>query len=177
MLRLTQKEFEELVAKGQISVGTRGAPPAPEGPGPKKKAPKYRNRKVFVYESGVYNEKNDAYGTLKEEYDSEIEYRRSIELALLQKAGQISELKRQVPLLISPGFKRRGKTVREIKYVADFRYKTRAGDIVVEDVKGYDRKTGKFRTTQDFRVKWKLLKSLYPEYIFALYGQNGISYE
>ena len=56
----------------------------------------------------------------------------------------------------------------EISYVADFVY-FRNGQQVIEDVKGFDEKTKKHITTKDFRLKWKLLKYLYPQYTFEIY--------
>ena len=34
--------------------------------------------------------------------------------------------------------------------------------------KSFDKKTGKWRTTQTFELKWKLLKARYPHYDFVL---------
>ena len=82
-------------------------------------------------------------------------------------ANVITDLKRQVPLIIQEKFVYQGKTVRPIIYCADFVYR-KDGKTVVEDVKGFDKKTGKWRTTQTFELKWKLLKARYPHYDFVL---------
>jgi hypothetical protein len=81
-----------------------------------------------------------------EVFDSKKEMRRYQELIILEKAGEISELKRQVKYLLIPaqrqtvmkkGVPKPGKVIeREISYIADFVYKEN-GQTVVEDVKGY----------------------------------------
>ena len=63
-------------------------------------------------------------------YDSGKEARRSAELELLQKAGKISGLERQVSFELIP--KQDGE--RAVKYVADFAYYDN-GVHIVEDVK------------------------------------------
>ena len=70
-----------------------------------------------------------------ERFDSKREYRRWKELQLMEKAGEISSLKRQVPFELvcahPPEFK------RPIKYIADFVYiDERSSHVVVEDAKG-----------------------------------------
>jgi len=85
-----------------------------------------------------------------ETFDSKKEYRRYRELLLLEKAGEISNLQRQVKFLLIPSqyehFPRYGKNgkeltpgkrliEKEVSYYADFVY-TENGRDVVEDVKG-----------------------------------------
>lgn len=85
-----------------------------------------------------------------ETFDSIKEYQRWCELKLLEKAGEITDLKRQVKFKLIPtirepvnemgsqGVFKKGKVIeREVSYVADFVYKNRLGFQVVEDVKGY----------------------------------------
>lgn len=135
---------------------------------PVKRQPKYKNHKVYVYEDGaVLNEKAEGHGRVKEHYDSQKEYDRWCELKLLARAGKISGLKRQVPLTIMEGFTEAGEVVLPINYVADHMY-TENGRTVVEDVKGQDKYTGKFITTKDFNLKWKLLRSKYRSYQFRI---------
>ena len=96
---------------------------------------KYHNKKVTI--GGIT-------------YDSEKEYHRWCELRLLERAGKIFNLQRQVPYVIIPGqietFERYGKTGKRLKdgqrvieqaciYKADFVY-TENGKLVVEDTKG-----------------------------------------
>lgn len=71
------------------------------------------------------------------QFDSYAEYDRWCELKYLQKAGLISDLKRQVKYeLVPPQKDKHGKAVRAVTYDADFVYKDNTNDqIVVEDVK------------------------------------------
>ena len=106
---------------------------------------KYNSRKVTV--DGI-------------EFDSKKEARRFCELRLLEKAGQITDLERQVKFVLIPaqyepdtigkrGGVKRGKLIeRECCYVADFVY-TENGKKVVEETKGFK--------TKDFIIKRKLM--------------------
>lgn len=82
-------------------------------------------------------------------FDSVKEYRRYCELSLLEKAGMVTDLERQVKFELIPSQKIDGKVVeRPCTYVADFVYMEN-GQKVVEDTKG-------FRTT-DYIIKRKLM--------------------
>lgn len=95
---------------------------------------KYKNRKITV--GG-------------EVFDSEREYVRYRELLLLQRAGVISDLKRQMPYVVIPVQRIDGKIVeRACSYVADFVYQEN-GKTVVEDTKGV--------RTKDYIIKRKLM--------------------
>lgn len=82
-----------------------------------------------------------------EVFDSKKEARRYQELMLLQKAGKISHLERQVKYVLIPAYKekvgKKTKTIeRECSYIADFKYFDReTHEIVVEDAKGYRKGT------------------------------------
>ena len=103
-------------------------------------------------------------------YDSIKEYRRLKELQLLEKAGKISGVMWQFPLVIQESFAYRGERIRGITYKADFKYTdTESGETIIEDVKGQDHHTGKYLTSEAFRLKWKLLKQRYPEFNFRLF--------
>ena len=65
-------------------------------------------------------------------FDSKAEAARWQELQLLERAGEIAELERQVEYELIP--KQKGE--RSVKYIADFRYKDHEGKTVVEDTKG-----------------------------------------
>ena len=81
---------------------------------------KYGNKKIRLPDGTVY--------------DSKKEYKRHMELMLLQRAGEISDLTRQVKYELIP--KQDGE--RAVYYVADFVYKdSRTGEEVVEDCKGF----------------------------------------
>lgn len=88
-----------------------------------KKPAKYRNEKVTI-------------GGLK--FDSKKEGARWGALCVLERAGKISDLRRQVriPLLGRDGLIRSEKG-RVLVYVADFVYRLPDGSEVVEDAKGF----------------------------------------
>lgn len=82
-------------------------------------------------------------------FDSLKEYRRFCELSLLEKAGKVTGLQRQVKFELIPSQRINGKVVeRACSYLADFVY-TENGRQVVEDTKG-------FKTT-DYIIKRKLM--------------------
>lgn len=84
-----------------------------------------------------------------ETFDSKKEYNRWTELALLQRAGQISDLKRQVKFELIPSQKIGGRTAeRACSYTADFVY-SENGKTVVEDTKGFK--------TKEYIIKRKLM--------------------
>lgn len=93
-------------------------------------------------------------------FDSLKEYRRWVDLSLLEKAGKVTDLQRQVKFVLIPaqyepdtigarGGVKRGKLIeREVSYVADFVY-TEDGKRVVEDTKGFK--------TKDYIIKRKMM--------------------
>lgn len=84
-----------------------------------------------------------------ETFDSKKEYRRFCELSLLERAGTITDLQRQVKYELLPSQRIDGKVVeRPVFYVADFRYQ-QDGKTVVEDTKGMK--------TRDYIIKRKLM--------------------
>lgn len=134
-----------------------------------KKQPKYRNKKIYEYNSGLISEeKNDKFGKIVAVYDSKKEYDRWKELQLFEKTGEISNLKRQEVFLIQDSFYRNGKKISSIEYKADHVY-IKNGKEIIEDVKPFDKKTGKYRFTKDFLIKWKILKHIYPDKKFEIY--------
>lgn len=110
------------------------------------KTPKYRNKKVEI--DGIV-------------YDSKKEAKRHQELLLLERAGAIHDLQRQVKYVLIPaqrepdtigarGGVHKGKLIeRECSYMADFVYITEDGLKVVEDTKGF--------RTKDYVIKRKLM--------------------
>lgn len=96
-------------------------------------------------------------------YDSMKEYRRFKELSLLERAGAIRNLKRQVKYVLIPaqreftteidkkGNFKKGKLLeRECAYIADFVYLDMStGRMTVEDTKGFK--------TKDYIIKRKLM--------------------
>lgn len=95
-------------------------------------------------------------------HDSKREARRWVELKLLERAGHIKDLKRQVKFVLIPaqheqgtigkrGGVKKGKLIeRECSYIADFVYfDNKTEKTVVEDAKGM--------RTKDYIVKRKLM--------------------
>ena len=114
---------------------------------------KYRNKKVFA--GGIW-------------LDSKKEAARYRELLLLARAGEIADLETQVPYELIPAiyetYERYGKNGKRLKdgrrciekgvvYKADFVYKDKDGNEVVEDTKGYK--------TKDYIIKRKLMLDKY----------------
>lgn len=82
-------------------------------------------------------------------FDSKAEHRRWIHLKWLEKAGEITNLKRQVPFELIPAQpKPSGGHERATVYIADFTYEE-GGVQIVEDVKG--------AVTPEYRLKRKLM--------------------
>lgn len=110
---------------------------------------KYKNKKCVV--DGIV-------------YDSKKEMRRHMELKLLERAGEITDLQRQVEFVLIPeqrepdtigkrGGRKKGKVIeRKCSYIADFVY-IENGERVVEDSKGM--------RTKDYILKRKMLLHFY----------------
>ena len=98
-------------------------------------------------------------------FDSKKEAKRYQELLLLERAGEISHLQRQVKYVLIPaqkepseqiytrgknrGYRKPGKVLeRECSYVADFVY-YQDGELIVEDTKGF--------RTKEYIIKRKLM--------------------
>lgn len=99
-----------------------------------KKVSKYHNKKTVV--NGIT-------------FDSKHEAERYQTLLLLLRAGEISDLRLQVPYELIPTIKLNGETFRSTKYLADFVYKDKDGKDVVEDAKGMK--------TDVYKLKKKLM--------------------
>lgn len=99
-------------------------------------------------------------------FDSKKEAKRYQELKTLERAGHITDLKRQVKYVLIPaqyepsdevyvkgkdkGKPKKGRLIeRECAYYADFVYSTKSGELVVEDTKGM--------RTPDYIIKRKLM--------------------
>ena len=85
-------------------------------------------------------------------FDSKKELARFRQLQMMEKAGAITGLKRQVPFELVPAVKLNGKQKPAMKYVADFVY-DEMGKTVVEDSKGM--------ITDVFRIKQHLMKHVH----------------
>lgn len=95
---------------------------------------KYRSRKVTV--DGVT-------------FDSKKELNRWRELRQLERAGEITQLQRQVRFELIPSQRIDGKVIeRSCNYIADFTY-YKNGEYIVEDTKGFK--------TAEYVIKRKLM--------------------
>lgn len=94
------------------------------------KQAKYKNKKITV--DGIT-------------FDSKKEYNRYCELKIMEKAGLIEDIKRQVKFELIP--KQEGE--RALHYIADFVYYAKNGEMVVEDTKGV--------RTKEYIIKRKLM--------------------
>lgn len=82
-------------------------------------------------------------------YDSVKEFSRHQELLLLERAGAIQGLQRQVKFELIPSQRYGGNVIeRPVRYIADFVYQE-DGKLVVEDVKGMK--------TKDYILKRKMM--------------------
>lgn len=109
-----------------------------------------------------YNAKKVEYNGMV--FDSKRELKRYRELELLEKNGEITNLRRQVKYVLIPvqrepdtvgkkGGVKKGKVIeRECAYTADFVYEE-DGETVVEDSKGFK--------TKDYSIKRKLMLYVY----------------
>ena len=104
-----------------------------------KKGSKYRNS-VTRTEDGVFPSKKEAL--------------RWGELRLLEKAGKIRNLKRQVRFVLAPAVMLYGRQIPALRYYADATYEEAPDwEFVVEDAKGYRDKT--------YKVKRHLMMSVH----------------
>lgn len=88
-------------------------------------------------------------------FDSKAEAKRYQQLRLMERAGEIVDLRIQVEYELIPPQKVGSVKERPVKYVADFVYRDRNGGCVVEDVKSGPTKT------REFVIKRKLLLQRY----------------
>lgn len=90
-----------------------------------------------------------------EKYDSKAEAGRHAELLRMERAGVITNLRRQVSFELAPGVKLEGRSRKSppLRYFADYVYE-RDGATVIEDVKGRD------KVTEGYRIKRHLMALL-----------------
>jgi hypothetical protein len=131
MMRMTAKEFADSPLSRRVSREQAYAARAE-----KKSKSKYGNLKVTT-DDGLT-------------FDSRAEYRRWLQLVVLQQAKEITQLRRQVAFELVPAQKSPdGTSLRPVNYVADFTYLDKSGAFVVEDPKG--------ATTAEWIMKKKLM--------------------
>ena len=112
-------------------------------------------------ENKYHNNKCEADGIV---FDSVLEKNYYCELKMRRMAGEIINFDMQVPFVLQPSFKRNGKTVRAIKYIADFVLYFPDGRQQVVDTKGM--------RTEMFKLKRKMLLYKYPDIDFLEVFKN-----
>lgn len=101
-------------------------------------------------------------------FDSMKEAKFYLELKLLERTGAIQKVECQVRFILQQGFEKAGRKIQPIIYVADFLVTDRNGDLIVYDVKPFDKRTGKFLLTPEFKLKRKLFEKAFPELSITL---------
>lgn len=91
------------------------------------------------------------------EFDSKREAIRFDSLLIMVKQGHIKNLILQPEYEIIPTIRHKNKTLRKIKYIADFRYEKNE-TVIVEDVKGFH--------TKEYQLKKRLFLLQNPEIDF-----------
>ena len=110
-------------------------------------------RKYTSAQTPTEKPKKSKYGAVKTEvdgikFDSKREASRYQELRLLEQAGEIANLRLQVPYILFP----KNEHGRALKYIADFVYNDDTGALVVEDAKGH--------STDVYKIKRRLMAEL-----------------
>ncbi|WP_096201912.1 DUF1064 domain-containing protein [Bacillus sp. FJAT-45350] len=88
-------------------------------------------------------------------FDSKKEAHYYAELKLRKMAGEVTAIELQPTFELQPTYKKNGKTIRAIKYVADFRVTYSDGRVEIVDVKG--------KKTKEYLLKKKLFEYKFPE--------------
>lgn len=98
--------------------------------------------------------KNKKVTTVFGKFDSGREADRFEKLVLMERAGLISNLRRQVVFELAPAvkFDREDRKKRPLTYKADFVYDNEFNEEVIEDAKG--------KITAEYRIKKHLMKAL-----------------
>lgn len=109
---------------------------------------KLLNNSIDVKQSKYKNKKAEYDGIV---FDSQKEKAWYIKFKLMEQAGEIHSLKRQVPFCLIETFKLGDKTYRKTSYIADFVYLDKYGNLHVIDVKS------KATKTQVYQLKKKLM--------------------
>lgn len=89
-------------------------------------------------------------------FSSQKEARRYMELKLMKQAGIVRDFEMQPKYLLQDAFRKNGKLIRAIYYIADFKVTYADGREEIEDVKGA-------YMTEVFKLKWKIWDKRYPD--------------
>jgi len=136
MMRMTEAEYDALLARQKQAGNVVNKPVSPTLPSGQAR---YRNEPVIV--DGV-------------RYASKKQYTRWCQLQMLEKAGKVSNLRREVPFVIAPAVTINGRNKPPLRYYADAVY-VENGREVVEDTK-----SPVTRKDSLYRAKIHLLKAV-----------------
>lgn len=92
-------------------------------------------------------------------FDSKHEADYYCQLKLRKKANDIIDFELQPEYVLQEAYKRDGKTIRAIKYRADFRIIHKDFKVEIVDCKGFK--------TKEYQIKKKILLKKYPDMIFT----------
>ena len=88
-------------------------------------------------------------------FSSDLECKYYEHLLELQKQGEVTKIEIQPRFLLQEEYKKYGKKIRKIEYVADFYVYYKDGHSEIVDTKGF--------TTPDFKLKQKMFDYKYPD--------------
>lgn len=114
---------------------------------------KYHNKKTVV-DNIIFDSRKEAefYGQLK----------------MMLKGKAIKSFECHPKFILQGAFEKNGIKYPAIKYIADFIVYDNNGGIDVYDVKPYDKQTGKFLLTKEFRLKQKMFEKVFPQFSIIL---------
>lgn len=99
-------------------------------------------------------------------FSSQKEARRYMELKLMKQAGIVRDFEMQPKYLLQEAFRKNGKLIRAIYYIADFKVTYADGHEEIEDVKGQ-------YMTEVFKLKWKIWDKCYPDLTLKIVTNVG----
>lgn len=113
-------------------------------------------------DSKYNNKKPEAYGR---KWDSQMELEYYEYLLQLKEQGRVVDIELQPKFLLQDKYIYKGKTVRKMEYIADFKVIYSDGNIIIWDTKGM--------VLNDFKLKFKILRFKYNDMDFRLVRSRG----
>lgn len=118
---------------------------------------------MFKKKDSKYNNKKpEKYGR---KWDSQMELEFYEYLLELKEQGQVIDIELQPVFLLQDKYIYKGKTVRKMEYIADFKVVYSDGSIIVWDTKGM--------ILNDFKLKFKIVRFKYNDIDFRLVKSRG----
>lgn len=141
MIRMTPEEYAARQEKNRKRLA---------GTVPRESAYQDRREKLAKEKTRKYGNQPVEIDGIK--FDSKAEARYYCHLQLLAKAGEIQNLRLQVPFELAPPVLVAGRNRPALRYIADFTYE-RDGKLIVADVKGV--------SPDAYRIKRHLMKAVH----------------